>query len=93
VCNEVDDGFMTGETIRDLLKPLIGKPGSIFMVLSRVGQIGLATTENKKLTGIEIRPDGLLRLERESGWAVIDPAQVVAVVWDGEPATSAGQFL
>ena len=84
---------MTGETIRDLLKPLIGKSGSIFMVVSRVGQIGLATTENKKLTGIEIRPDGLLRLERESGWAVIDPAQVVAVVWDGEPATTAGQFL
>jgi hypothetical protein len=93
VCHEVDDGFMTGETIRDLLKPLIGKSGSIYMVVSRVGQIGLAPTENKKLTGIEIRPDGLLRLERESGWAVIDPAQVVAVVWDGEPATSAGQFL
>lgn len=84
---------MTGETIRDLLKPLIGKSGSISMVVSRVGQIGFAATENKKLTGIEIRPDGLVRLERESGWAVIDPSEVVAVVWDGEPATSAGQFL
>jgi spore germination protein GerM len=90
---ECDDGFMTGETIRDLLKPLIGKSGSISMIVSRVGQIGLAATENKKLTGIEIRPDGLVRLERESGWVVIDPGQVVAVVWDGEPATSAGQFL
>jgi spore germination protein GerM len=90
---ECDDGFMTGETIRDLLKPLIGKSGSISMVVSQVGQIGLAATENKKLTGIEIRPDGLVRLERESGWVVIDPGQVVAVVWDGEPATSAGQFL
>jgi hypothetical protein len=84
---------MTGETIRDLLKPFIGKSGSISVVVSRVGQIRLATTEDKKLTGIEIRPDGLVRLERESGWAVIDPDQVVAVVWDGEPATSAGQFL
>jgi spore germination protein GerM len=90
---ECDDGSMTGETIRDLLKPLIGKSGSISMIVSRVGQIGLAATENKKLTGIEIRPDGLVRLERESGWVVIDPGQVVAVVWDGEPATSAGQFL
>ena len=90
---ECDDGFMTGETIRDLLKPLIGKSGSISMVVSQVGQIGLAATENKKLTGIEIRPDGLVRLDRESGWAVIDPAQVVAVVWDGEPTTSEGQFL
>jgi spore germination protein GerM len=84
---------MTGETIRDLLKPLIGKSGTISMVVSRVGQIGLSATENKKLSGVEIRPDGLVRLERESGWVVIDPAGVVAVVWDGEPATSAGQFL
>jgi hypothetical protein len=84
---------MTGETIRDLLKPLIGKSGSIFMVVSRSGNIGLVTTENKKLTGVEIRPDGLVRLERETGWAVIDPGEVVAVVWDSEPEVRAGQFL
>ena len=84
---------MTGETIRDLLKPLIGKSGSIFMVISRSGNIGLVTTENKKLTGVEIRPDGLVRLERETGWAVIDPGEVVAVVWDSEPEVRAGQFL
>jgi hypothetical protein len=84
---------MTGETIRDLLKPLIGKSGSISMVVSRAGRIGFAATEDKKLTGVEVRPDGLVRLERETGWAVVDPDQVVAVVWDGEPDTSAGQFL
>ena len=84
---------MTGETIRDLLKPLIGKSGSIFMVISRSGNIGLVTTENKKLTDVEVRPDGLVRLERETGWAVIDPGEVVAVVWDSEPETSAGQVL
>jgi len=84
---------MTGETIRDLLKPLIGKSGSISMVASRTGHIGFVITENKKLTGVEIRPDGLVRLEREAGWAVIDPAEVVAVVWDSEPEASAGQFL
>ena len=84
---------MTGETIRDLLKPLIGKSGSIFMVISRSGNIGLVTTENKKLTDVEVRPDALVRLERETGWAVIDPGEVVAVVWDSEPETSAGQFL
>jgi hypothetical protein len=84
---------MTGETILELLKPLVGKSGSISMVVSRAGQIGFAASELKKLTGVEVRPDGLLRLERETGWAVIDPGQVVAVVWDGEPATSAGQFL
>lgn len=84
---------MTGETIRDLLKPLIGKSGSISMVLSRTGHIGFVTSGNKKLTGVELRPDGLLRLERETGWAVIDPEGVVAVVWDSEPESSAGQFL
>ena len=84
---------MTGETIHDLLKPLIGKSGSISMMVSRAGHIGFVTSEDKKLTGVELRADGLLRLERETGWAVIDPEGVVAVVWDSEPKTSAGQFL
>jgi hypothetical protein len=84
---------MTGETIHDLLKPLIGKSGSISMIVSRTGHMGIHTTENAKLTGVEVRSDGLLRLERETGWAVIDPGEVVAVVWDSEPQSSAGQFL
>jgi hypothetical protein len=84
---------MTGETIRDLLQPLIGKPGAISMVVSRTGHIGFVTTENEKLTGVKARPDGLVHLERETGWAVIDPGEVVAVMWDSEPKTSAGQFL
>jgi hypothetical protein len=85
---------MTGETIRDLLQPLIGKCGLISMVVRRTGPIGLVTTENEKLTGVEVRPDGLVRVERETGWAVVDPVDVVAVVWDSEPKASAvGQFL
>ncbi len=84
---------MTGETIRDLLQPLIGKSGLISLVVSRSGPIGIATTENEKLTSVEVRTDGLVRLERENGWAVIDPAEIMAVVWKGEPKTSAGQFL
>ena len=84
---------MTGETVRDLLKPLIGKSGSISMIVSRTGHIGFVTTENEKLTGVEVRPDGLVRVERATGWAVVDPGEVVAVVWDSEPKASAGQFL
>ena len=84
---------MTGETISDLLKPLIGKSGSVFLVVSRIGQVGFATAEHRMLTGVEIRPDGLVRLERENGWAVIDPGEVVAVVWNGETENSPGQFL
>ena len=84
---------MTGETMRDLLEPLIGKSGSIFMVVNRTGPIGFATAEQRKLTAVEIRPDGLLRIERETGWAVIDPTDVVAVVWNSDTESSPGQFL
>jgi len=84
---------MTAETIRDLLEPLVGKSGSIFIVINRIGPIGFATAENKKLTSVEVRPDGLVRIERETGWAVIDPEEIVAVVWNGDTETSPGQFL
>jgi hypothetical protein len=85
---------MTGETMRDLLTPLIGKSGSISMLVSRIGQVAFPTSESKKLTGVEVRPDGLVRLERETGWTVIDPDQVLAVVWIGDPDdASTGQFL
>jgi hypothetical protein len=42
---------------------------------------------------VEIRPDGLIRLERENGWVIFDPAEVVAVVWSGDIDHSPGQFL
>ena len=84
---------MTGETICDLLRPLIGKSGSVSLLVRRIGPIGFDMTENKKLTGVEIRPDGLVRLERQVGWTVIDPAEVLAVAWNGETESSLGQFL
>jgi uncharacterized protein YaiE (UPF0345 family) len=84
---------MTGDVIRELLDPLVGQSGSISMVVSRIGHVGFVTTEHKKLTGVEVRADGLVRLQHETGWAVIDPGEVMAVVWDSEPETSAGQFL
>jgi hypothetical protein len=84
---------MTGEVISDLLRPLIGKSGTIFMVVSNSGQIGFATGPNRKLTGVEFREDGLIRLVRETGWAVIDPTEIVAVVWNDETDSSTGQFL
>lgn len=85
---------MTGETICDLLRPLIGKAGSISLVVSRIGQVALAAGETRKLlTGAEVRPDGLVRLERETGWTVIDPAEVIAVVWNSDTDSSPGLFL
>jgi hypothetical protein len=84
---------MTGETMLGLLKPLIGKSGSISMLVRTVGPVTFPLTENKKLTGIEVHPDGLVHLERETGWAVIDPDEVVAVMWNGDPENSPGQFL
>jgi hypothetical protein len=84
---------MTGETMRTLLEPLIGKTGSISMLVSRIGPISFPVAENKKLTGVEVRPDGLIQLKRQSGWAVIDPNEVVAVVWNDDSENSPGQFL
>ena len=53
----------------------------------------VAVAEHKRLVGVEVRPDGMIRLERETGWAVIDPAEVVAVVWNGDAENTPGQFL
>jgi hypothetical protein len=84
---------MTGDTVRDLLKPLIGKSGSISLLVSRIGPVSFPMAENRKLTGVEVRPDGLVRLERDTGWAVIDPDEIVAVVWNPDQESSPGQFL
>ena len=84
---------MTSETFSDLIKPIIGKSGSITMVVSGTGEVAFAMGEDKKLTGIEVRSDGLVRLERETGWAVIDPAEIVAVAWHSDTDSSPGQFL
>jgi hypothetical protein len=84
---------MTGETMRDLLSPLIGKSGQISMLVRRIGPVAFPMTENKKLTGVEVRHDGLVRIERPAGWAVIDPDEVVAVVWNDDSDSTPGQFL
>jgi hypothetical protein len=84
---------MTGETVCELLKPLIGKSGTIFMVVGKVGQIGFATSENNKLSGVEVRSDGLVLLERPTGWTVIDPGEVIAVGWYNDTEHATGQFL
>ena len=84
---------MTGETVRDLLAPVIGKSGAIYLAVSNIGQVGLAINQNSKLTGVEVRPDGLVRLERETGWTVINPSEVVAVAWRSDTEQSEGQFL
>jgi hypothetical protein len=83
---------MTGETICDLLKPLIGQSGTIILVFGKVGQVGFAATENK-LTGVQVRPDGLVLVERSTGWTVIDPGEVVAIAWTGDTDHTPGQFL
>ena len=84
---------MTGETICDLIRPLTGMSGSIVLAIRQIGPIALATTEFNKLISVEVQPDGLVRIERETGWTVIDPDEVVAVAWNGNPEQTAGQFL
>jgi hypothetical protein len=84
---------MTGETMRDLLKPLIGKSGQVSMLVRRIGPVAFPMAENKKLTGVEVRQDGLVRIERRTGWAVIDPDEIVAVIWTDDSDSTPGQFL
>ena len=84
---------MTGDMVSELLTPLIGKSGTIFMVVGQVGQIGFAMTENNKLTGVEVRSDDMVLLERPSGWTVIDPGEVVVVGWNSDAEHAIGQFL
>ncbi len=36
---------MTGDTMRDLLKPLIGKSGSMSMLVSQIGPVAFPTAE------------------------------------------------
>jgi hypothetical protein len=84
---------MTGETIRGLLAPVIGKSRPIYLAVGNIGQVGLAINENNKLTGVEVRPDGLVRLERETGRTVISPNEVMAVAWRNDTEQSEGQFL
>lgn len=84
---------MTGETIRGLLAPVIGKSGAVYRAVSNIGRVGLAINQNSEPTGVEVRPDGLVRLERETGRTVIDPNEVVAVAWRNDTEQSEGQFL
>ena len=79
--------------MRALIEPLIGKSGSISMLVSRIGPVSFPVAENKRLTGVEVRSDGLIELKRQTGWAVIDPNDVVAVVWNDDSDNSPGQFL
>ena len=67
---------MTGETIRDLLQPLIGKSGAISMVVRRAGHIGFVTTENEKLTGVDAGLSAVLARWRAPR-AVHDPGKVI----------------
>jgi hypothetical protein len=79
--------------MRDLIKPLIGKSGTLALLVSNIGQVGFSAAEDKTLTAVDVRPDGTVKIERESGWTVIDPAEVVAVLWRGDTEGSTGQFL
>ena len=45
------------------------------MLVSRIGPVAFPTAEDKRLTGVEVLPDGLVRLERETGWTVMTPAR------------------
>jgi len=40
------DRSITGETIRGLLAPVMGKSGAVYLAVSNIGQVRLALNEN-----------------------------------------------
>jgi hypothetical protein len=84
---------MTGDAISELFTPLVGKSGSISIIARGAGEVTFALGGGEKLTGVRVRPDGLVRLDRETGWTVLDPGEIAAVTWHGTPDSSPGQFL
>ena len=56
------------------------------------GHHGSTKLDGLKFVGI-FRWPGAIHEGKGEAAAVIDPGEVVAVVWDGEPKASAGQFL
>src|ERR1700730_10735415 len=79
--------------MRDLLDPRIARSGDITMLVSRIGPAAFPTAAKRNCPSVELRWHGLVRLERPTGWVVVDPDDVVAVVWNDDTEISPGQFL
>ena len=85
--------FLTGETTCDLPGPLTGKSGSISVLISRIGQAGVAAGKSRKLTGAGLRPDGLVHMDPHDRTERHRPAAVVAVAWHGDAENPPGHFV
>jgi hypothetical protein len=75
---------VTGEEIRDLLTPCIGKPGRTAMWLHAHGTEA-TTSPDCVLTEVTVRPGGSLLIKYDGGCSVWNPAEIAGVVWNETP--------
>ena len=79
--------------IKELLDPVIGKPGQVRLVVRGLNGRWTLNDEKHPLQSMKQRPDGLLEFTRDDGWSVLDPADVLAVEWVSRDTEGQGQYL
>ena len=79
--------------IVELLEPVVGKPGQVRLISRGAGARWTLNDEKHPLTGVRLRPDGLVETSRDDGWDVLDPADVLAVEWVDRAGEGGGAYL
>ena len=68
----------------DLLRPVIGKPGQVRLVVRGLNGRWTLNDDKHPLLSMDLRDDG---------WSVLDPADVLAVEWVSRDTEGQGQYL
>ncbi len=77
----------------DLLRPVIGKPGQVRLVVRELNGRWTLNDDKHPLLSMNLRGDGLIEFTRDDGWSVLDPADVLAVEWVSRDTEGQGQYL
>jgi hypothetical protein len=77
----------------DLLRPVIGKPGQVRLVVHGLNGRWTLNDDKHPLLSMNLRDDGLIEFSRDDGWSVLDPADVLAVEWVSRDTEGQGQYL
>ncbi len=84
---------MDGRVIRDLLEPVIGKPGQVRLAFQGLSTRWALSDEKHPLLSVRLRHDGLVETARDDGWSVFDPDGVLVVEWMAREGGDGGHYL
>jgi hypothetical protein len=84
---------VNAQVVIDFLTPHLGREGSVNVAVRGQMVAGIHTSHEHPLLGVTLRPDGLLHFETKVGQALIDPADVLLVMWSAKEVESAGTYL